>query len=372
MNQRLCLGAIVLLSCAAPAPACSVPVFRYALERWSPDAYEAVIFHRGPLTAADRSLVKQLDNAGLGSGKRAILDVATVDLDKETDAAMTELWDAQTKAALPWLVLRMPRSVKKQPQVWAGKLSQGALDAVLQSPVRKEIGQRILKGESAVWVLLECGDREQDDAAAKLLGAELKKLQTTLKLPELKANDPSDKIEVGPQAPELKISFSLIRLSRSNPAEQALVQMLLHVEDDLATLAGPMAFPVFGRGRALEPMVNKGITDENIKDMCTFIIGKCGCEVKRLNPGTDLLMATDWERIFERASPADTPKPATDDPAPPATQPETIAAPANPSSEETADPANSTALPLLFGVLLGGLAGTVALTFALGKRKRGD
>ena len=27
--------------------ACTVPVFRYALERWQPDAYEATLFSRG-------------------------------------------------------------------------------------------------------------------------------------------------------------------------------------------------------------------------------------------------------------------------------------------------------------------------------------
>jgi hypothetical protein len=38
--------------------ACSVPVFRYALEKWPADAYLTTVFHRGPLTAAQAGLAE--------------------------------------------------------------------------------------------------------------------------------------------------------------------------------------------------------------------------------------------------------------------------------------------------------------------------
>ena len=41
------LGIVALVG--AGAQACSVPVFRYALERFEVDPYEFVVFHRGPL-----------------------------------------------------------------------------------------------------------------------------------------------------------------------------------------------------------------------------------------------------------------------------------------------------------------------------------
>ena len=28
---------------------------------------------------------------------------------------------------------------------------------------------------------------------------------------------------------------------------------------------------------------------------CAFLVGQCSCEIKALNPGTDLLMPVDWE-----------------------------------------------------------------------------
>jgi len=39
---------VVTLAAAGVAHACQVPVFRYALERWTPDPYEAFVIHRGP------------------------------------------------------------------------------------------------------------------------------------------------------------------------------------------------------------------------------------------------------------------------------------------------------------------------------------
>jgi hypothetical protein len=57
-----------------------------------------------------------------------------------------------------------------------------------------------------------------------------------------------------------------------------------------------MVFPLFGRGRAMPALVGAGITPENIKDAAAFLAGPCSCEVKRDNPGVDLLLTADWER----------------------------------------------------------------------------
>ena len=50
-------GLIIVLSLgfSSAAQACSVPVFRYALERWPADAYRLVIFHNGPLSAEQQA-----------------------------------------------------------------------------------------------------------------------------------------------------------------------------------------------------------------------------------------------------------------------------------------------------------------------------
>lgn len=58
-----------------------------------------------------------------------------------------------------------------------------------------------------------------------------------------------------------------------------------------------MAFPVFGRGRILEPLIGKGIHEGNVLEHSTYLCGACSCEVKDQNPGIDLLMAANWDPV---------------------------------------------------------------------------
>jgi len=289
---RLVAGLAVLLAIrASPLPACSVPVFRFALERWPADDYEAVLFHRGRLAQADQAVVDWIRENAAG---RVNLRVEAVDLNGQVSEKRRDLWQTQREAGLPCLVVRYPRGLGRDDVVWTGRLTPAAAGALLDSPARREIVRRILNGDSAVWVLLEGEDEARNDAAAGLLEAELKKMERTLELPSLgdAAGPRTADTDVGP---ELRIGFSLVRVPREDPKEQMLVQMLLCSEDDLGTYQGPMAFPIFGRGRALYALVDKGITPENIKEACAFLVGACSCLAKAENPGTDLVMVADWE-----------------------------------------------------------------------------
>jgi hypothetical protein len=112
-----------------------------------------------------------------------------------------------------------------------------------------------------------------------------------LELPEL-TTAPEDSLLTS--AP-LAVGFSLLRIKRDDPAEQALAAMLIHSESDLAERTDPMVFPVYGRGRALWGLIGPGITPKNIHDSAAFLVGPCSCEVKELNPGFDMLLAADWD-----------------------------------------------------------------------------
>src|SRR5688500_2171306 len=52
---------LVFLGLPAPSAACSIPVFRYALERWKPSPYEVLVFHKGPLADPAAGLLRQLE-----------------------------------------------------------------------------------------------------------------------------------------------------------------------------------------------------------------------------------------------------------------------------------------------------------------------
>ena len=270
--------------------ACDVPVYRYALERWPTERYELVVFHRGPLSEKQGQIVKWLEGSSGDHLDYANYTVRRTDLDSLAESPLRALWKSLGEPDPPWLAMSLPRGPRPGQSIWSGSLTKKSAGAIILSEARREIGRRILNGEAAVWVLVESGDRRKDDAAAALLENRLAKLEKTLKLPV--AVDGSSSTG----APDLRIDFSLIRLSRSDPSEEVFIRMLMHCESDLELYTSwPMAFPVFGRGRVLYALVGEGITGENILEACAFLVGPCACEIKSLNPGLDLLMPVDWE-----------------------------------------------------------------------------
>jgi hypothetical protein len=274
-----------------------VPVFRFALERWSAGTYEIVVFHKGPLTA-DQQKALHLLNSAATDGQKPVANFRVhqpVDLSGAVSPKMQRLYQSVKAGDLPILVVRFPVVTGRTAPIWAGLLNRENVTRILKSPARKEIAHRLLQGHSAVWVLLESGDRARDDAATKSLEKQLQQLTRSLKLPTL-TDSPDDQL-ANPALP-LQLKFSILRVSRTDPAEAFLIQMLLHTEDDLADYNEPMVFPVYGRGRALDALVGKGITEENLTEAATFLIGPCTCTIKDKNPGIDLLMAADWERFL--------------------------------------------------------------------------
>jgi hypothetical protein len=87
----------------------------------------------------------------------------------------------------------------------------------------------------------------------------------------------------------------VIGLERNSLEEKHLVSMLLNVESDLKDINEPMLFGVFARFKALEPLVSKGITSENINLMIDFLTADCSCLIKDDLPGTDILYTDNWE-----------------------------------------------------------------------------
>lgn len=291
----LALSACLLIG--FPAFACSVPVFRYALERWQPSRYELVVYHRGQLGPADREAVRRLEAAA----GRANARVTTADLAGRLDPDLSTVWDREGKDAfLPRLVLRYPESGPELPSVWAGPLSTDPA-ALLDSPARRAAFNRLTAGHAGVIVLLLNGDATADVAARDFLRRQIPGVAAGIELPP--------RTEDGPQVMSelpMWVSFPIVEIART-PAEDTLVRLLLGSEDGLADVKGPIAFPVFGRGRALCSLHGKDLSDPaELRRSLEFICRGCSCQVKELNPGVDLLLTGNWDSIFdaERGPPA--------------------------------------------------------------------
>jgi hypothetical protein len=277
--------------------ACNVPVFRYAMERWPADPYEVLVLHRGPLTGADLDLVDKLQQFADDPRRPANFTLHRRDLDKVKNREFLKQLEDHDKPRLPWLVVLYPEKSGNSERVWAGPLQSEAVGGLLDSPARREVCRRLLDGESAVWVFLESGNAQEDERALDFLQRELHELEKLLQLPK-RTDSPRDKL-LRPDLSPPRIAFSVLRVSRTDPAEAMFVSMLLHSEEGLANRKEAMVFPVYGRGIALYAILGKGITSENTGKAASFLVGACTCEEKRPEDvrrlGVNLLMTADWE-----------------------------------------------------------------------------
>lgn len=254
---------LFFLLAASSAFACSVPVFRYALEHWAADAYRVTVPHGAKLD---------------GNFKITTADTKTIEL-------------------------RHPLSMRHDDVIWSADYSEENVKRLVNSPARKEIAERLGNGESAVWVLLESGNAAKDAAAAKFLDERLNYLAGVMELPKLDAQDIKNGL-VSIPGDGLRLGFSTLHVKRDDPAEDAFVAMLLASEEGLRDFNEPMAFPIFGQGRVLYALVGKGIKVDTIDRAAQFLIGSCSCQVKEQNPGVDLVMAVDWKQLVkEQAMP---------------------------------------------------------------------
>ncbi len=270
--------------------ACSVPVFRYALERWPADYYEAVLFYRGQLNEDQKQLLNELRQEDSETEAFLNLRILEVDIASFPDEKVKSLlMSEKLPETLPVLALWYPWQRGRTPPVWQGQFTPSTVAALLQSPVRQKLAERLIEGQTAVWIFLESGNAGKDKAALQLLEQELE--TATLELKEMAESMPD---ELG--VPEVTYSFSILPVSRSDPNERMLLTLLLNSEPDLDEYSDePVMFPVFGRGRVLFALIGEGITADNIRETIAFLVGPCGCEIKMMNPGVDLLMAANWD-----------------------------------------------------------------------------
>jgi hypothetical protein len=329
-----------------------------------------------------RELEEQQDTSQLNLELR-LVDADQLDETAEESAADAALLAAHESAQLPLLVVQYPAHLSIDKPVWGGGLDRQSIVRLTDSPVRQELVRRLAAGQTAVWLLLESGNASDDDAAAALLEEELVSLEKDLKLPEL-TTAPEDNLLA--DLP-LAVDFSLLRVPR-NDAEQALVAMLIGCEPDLAERTDPMVFPVFGRGRALLPLIGAGITARNVHDSAQFLVGPCSCEVKELNPGFDLLLAADWDSLLSSTGiPLAPTAAATKLPAEPELVPIPSGAASTNAESSTSEPASAAAASpeapqaasdnshrtLLFGgIALAGVAVVISLIAAATRGRHGS
>lgn len=285
-----CLALVWLAPSSASA--CDVPVFRYALERWTPDRFAVVVFHRDPFTPQQRLLVETLERAAKDSS--ANLVVRSVDVSSPIPAPFQKLWQTQSASRLPWMVVRYPARTGLESAIWAGPLETNVVATLADSPVRREVVRRLWRGDTAVWLLVESGDHNRDDTLQQGIESQSRNLERCLELPMPSSDDPPMLLDL-----PLKVRFSILEVSRSDPNEHVLLNQLLNWDTRLRSSSEPILFAVFGRGRVLPPAVGSAIRPEVIATMARMLTGPCSCQIKEMNAGYDLLLTANWNALLE-------------------------------------------------------------------------
>mgnify|MGYP006865020984 CR=1 FL=1 len=287
----LCLGLQI------PVLACSVPVFRYALERWPPDTYRYVVFHKGPLTAEQQTWVDQLEQIKMmGYGRPSLLGY-TVDVSQEIEESFAPLWEEHKAESLPLLVLLPPVPVAGSQALWKAPFTEASVKTLIESPVRTELVKRLTDGQTAVWLLLPSSDAEADNKAKADLQRMLNELHEVLKLPH--EMDPTDTTyDMSMSDVELRVEFTILELDLKDPKEAILASIIRAALLDELDESLPGVIPVFGRGRALVALDKESIVEDVIAEIGYFLVGPCSCQVKQLNPGVDFLIPVDWDGLI--------------------------------------------------------------------------
>ncbi len=146
----------------------------------------------------------------------------------------------------------------------------GELTGLSSSPLRKKIATELMAGKLCVMLYLKTDNAVKDETGLNTLRRAI-------------ASSPFGKI------------ITVVELSRNSRDEYHFASMLLNVEDDLKDIQEPMLFGIFGRFKALEPLLGKGISEENINLMISYFTAECSCLIKDDLPGTDILFPHKWE-----------------------------------------------------------------------------
>lgn len=282
MFFRLPLILSFIVLAASAAECCTIPVFRYALDRWEADKFHLLLPPSSSQDVALQDLLRPLRANG-----KANMDITT-----SRDPAVT--------------MAELRSSRDSEQRLWTGVLEEESLQMLLDSPTRRQFVERVLGGDSAVWIIADNGSA-LDSAEVERIEKRLKFLEQVAALPIQDPNDPDSQLGPGPP---LKLKFTTLRVRRDDPAEKLLLKMLAGPKGVVDPETTSFAAVTFGRGRVLGAWPLALLDDTSLEDACMFLVGRCGCRLKNESPGWDMLLNVNWETMLAAAGTKATNEPA--------------------------------------------------------------
>lgn len=265
--------AFLCVLCGSSCLACTIPVFRFALDRWEADKFRLVI----PAAMARQPETAKLLIPYRGNGPANL----KIEETRDPAAADAQLLDSRDSSR----------------PLWSGAVDAGSLKTMLDSPGRQDLLKHIMAGDSVVWVIVDDGGPEGKTEVARV-EKRLRYLEQVVGLPQQDPTDPDSQLGPGPP---LRLKFATLHVSMKDPSEKLFCAMLAGAKCAEALAKGEaFAAPVFGRGRVLGSFPLRELDDTTLEDITMFLTGRCSCRVKNQNPGWDVLLQVDWESALQR------------------------------------------------------------------------
>jgi hypothetical protein len=235
----------IILLAGLMSLACTTRVSEWVLLNSLPKQYTLVYFHKSPITEP----LKKQNLAVSERIKTANIQFMTI---------------KRPEIAEPYYGLFY------EGRLFSDYKGADELRGLTSSPLREKIAAELMAGKLCVMLYLKTGNKEKDDKGLNTLSKAI-------------ASSPFRKI------------ITVVELNRNNREEHHFASQLLNVEDDLGGIQEPMLFGIFGRFKALEPLLGKGISEENIGLMIDYFTAECSCLIKDDLPGVDILFTDKWD-----------------------------------------------------------------------------
>jgi hypothetical protein len=235
----------IILLAAIISLACTTRVSEWVLLNALPNQYTLVYFHNSPISES----LKRQNQTVADRINKANIQFKTVNRQEISEPYYGLYYEG-----------RMFSSFKTMDE----------LSGLTSSPLREKVASELMAGKLCVMLYLKTDNKEKDEKGLRAL---------------------RNAIETSP----FGHIITIVELSRNSREEHHFASLLLNVEDDLKDIPEPMLFGIFGKFKALEPLLGRGISEDNIKLMIDYFTAECSCLIKDDLPGTDILFTNQWE-----------------------------------------------------------------------------
>ena len=236
---------IIIVIGALLSMACTTKVSEWVLLNSVPDKYLLVYFHEDELTESVKQQNSEIENQ-FNTANILFKTMRRDEIEK------------------PYYALYFNN------RIIAEYANKKELLNIANSPFQEKIADELMTGKLCVMLYLKCGVQERDEKGLQVL---------------------RNSVSLSPFGK----AITVMELDRKSAEESQFISMLLNVESDLKRINEPMLFGIFGKFRALEPLLAKGISQENINMMINFFTADCSCLIKDDLPGSSILFNGKWE-----------------------------------------------------------------------------